>query len=149
MERLTDDRFLKDGFYQPKSKDEEKEIRSMGGNLTFEKLYRHCAELEKKNAELQKKVNGLKEERENMQAVIFALEEEKRQLQQENAKVISFNDTLYREKQQAVKDTAKKIYGEIDDNDILVITTQEYGSIEVVPLERLQEIIKSKGVEVE
>lgn len=40
---------------------------------------------------------------------------------------------------QAEKDTAKEIYNEIGDNDILVITTQEYGSIEVVPLERLQE----------
>ena len=60
MERLTDDRFLKDGFYQPKSKDEEKEIRSMGKDLTFEKLYRHCAELEKQNTKLQKQVDELK-----------------------------------------------------------------------------------------
>jgi hypothetical protein len=52
--------------------------------------------------------DDLLEERENMQDVLFALEEEKRQLKKENAKVISFNDTLYREKQQAVKDTAKK-----------------------------------------
>ena len=59
MERLTDNRFLKDGFYQPKCKDEEKEIRSMGNDLTFEKLYKHCAEVEKENAELQKQVDEL------------------------------------------------------------------------------------------
>ena len=69
MERLTDDRFLKDGFYQPKSKEEEKEIRSMGNDLTFEKLYKHCAEVEKQNAELQKQVDELK----NRLHMIFAL----------------------------------------------------------------------------
>jgi hypothetical protein len=58
-------------------------------------------------------------------------------------------DIIQETRTQAVKDTAKEIYNEIGDNDILVITTQEYGSIEVVPLERLQEIIKNKGVEVE
>ena len=46
------------------------------------------------------------------------------------------------------KDTAKEIYSEIGDDDILVISTQEYGKIEVVTLERLQEIVKGKGVEV-
>ena len=51
--------------------------------------------------------------------------------------------------QQAVKDTAKEIYDDIDKSDILVVQTQEYGEIEVVPIERLQEIVKSKGVEVE
>lgn len=51
--------------------------------------------------------------------------------------------------EQAVKDTAKEIYSEIDDSDILVLETQEYGEIEVVSMERLKEIIKSKGVEVE
>ena len=50
---------------------------------------------------------------------------------------------------QAVKDTAKEIYEEIDKSDILVVETKEYGEIEVVPIERLKEIIKSKGVEVE
>ena len=71
MERLTDDRFLKDGFYQPKNKDEEKEIRSMGKDLTFEKLYRHCAELEKKNAELQKQVDELKEKIMNLKSAMI------------------------------------------------------------------------------
>ena len=70
------------------------------------------AELGIENAEIQKQVDELTEERENMQAVIFALEEEKRELKKENAKVISFNDTLYREKQQAVKATAKEIFQE-------------------------------------
>jgi hypothetical protein len=51
--------------------------------------------------------------------------------------------------QQAVKDTAKEIYQEIDKSDILVVKTQEYGEIEVVSLERLKEIVESKGVEVE
>lgn len=50
---------------------------------------------------------------------------------------------------QTVKETAKEIYQEIDKSDILVVETQEYGEIEVVPIERLKEIIKSKGVEVE
>ena len=50
---------------------------------------------------------------------------------------------------EVIKYTAKEILDEIDDNDILVIETQEYGEIEVVPMERLKEIIKSKGVEVE
>ena len=66
---------------------------------------------------LQDEVAMLKEERENMQAVIFALEEEKRELKKENAKVISFNDTLYREKQQAVKDTAEKFAERLNEKD--------------------------------
>lgn len=45
--------------------------------------------------------------------------------------------------------TAKEIYQEIDKSDILVVKTQEYGEIEVVSLERLKEIVESKGVEVE
>jgi FtsZ-binding cell division protein ZapB len=49
----------------------------------------------------------------------------------------------------SVKDTAKEILGEIGDSDILIVQTQEYGEIEVVPIERLKEIIKRKGVEVE
>ena len=51
--------------------------------------------------------------------------------------------------EQAVKDTAREILGEISESDILVVNTQEYGEIEVVPMERLKEIIKQKGVEVE
>lgn len=51
--------------------------------------------------------------------------------------------------EQAVKDTAKEIYGEIEKSDILIVDTQEYGEIEVVSIERLNEIFRSKGVEVE
>ena len=51
--------------------------------------------------------------------------------------------------QEAVKYTVKKIYDEIGNSDILVVETQEYGEIEVVPIERLKEIVKSKGLEVE
>lgn len=47
------------------------------------------------------------------------------------------------------KDTAKEIYGEIEESDILIVGTQEYGEIEVVSIERLNEIFRSKGVEVE
>ena len=50
---------------------------------------------------------------------------------------------------QAVKDTAKEILTEIGESDILVVDTQEYGEIEVVSMERLKEIVKRKGVEVE
>ena len=58
-------------------------------------------------------------------------------------------DELALKYEQAVKDTAKEIYKEIGKGDILVVQTQEYGEIEVVSMERLKEIVKSKGVEVE
>lgn len=51
--------------------------------------------------------------------------------------------------QQTVKYTAKEICGEIEESDILIVGTQEYGEIEVVSIERLNEIFRSKGVEVE
>ena len=129
---MTDDRFLKNGFYQPKSKDEEKEIRSMANDLTFEKLYRHCAEVEKQNAELQKQVDELTDK---LGKVLLE---------------IDINEMLVAKGvERAVEDTAKEIYKEIGKGDILVVQTQEYGEIEVVPIERLKEIIKQKGVEVE
>ena len=62
MERLTDDRFLEEGFYQPKSKEEAKEIRSMANDLTFEKLYRHCAEVEKENERLELELTKARKE---------------------------------------------------------------------------------------
>jgi hypothetical protein len=40
-------------------------------------------------------------------------------LTEENTKVISFNDALYREKQQAVKDTAKEILDMFDDRNYI------------------------------
>ena len=43
------------------------------------------------------------------------------------------------------KETAEKIMNEIS-GDILTVNTKEYGNIEVVPVERLQEIIQTLGV---
>ena len=86
-------------------------------------------------------------QRENMQAEIMRFEDMK--FTQEHCDLYKENEWLKASLQQAVKDTAKEIYSEIGDDDILVISTQEYGKIEVVPLERLQEIVKGKGVEVE
>ncbi|MBQ5929226.1 MAG: hypothetical protein IIX02_00370 [Clostridia bacterium] len=143
MERLTDDRFLKDGFYQPKNKDEEKEIRSMGKDLTFEKLYRHCAELEKKNAELQKQVDELKEERKNMQAEIIGLESQKEDLYFQNKNLQTYIDNhepiWKRNTEQAVKDTAKEIFVEqkkficnkwkqyMTENELVEFAEERYG----------------------
>lgn len=45
----------------------------------------------------------------------------------------------------ASKETAEKIMKDIS-SDILVINTKEYGNIEVVPVERLQEIIQTLEV---
>ena len=46
---------------------------------------------------------------------------------------------------QAVKDASKKIMNDIS-SDILIVNTKEYGNIEVVPVERLQEIIQTLEV---
>lgn len=70
-------------------------------------------------------------------------------LKNENDYLKKCADAFLADYKNAVKDTAKEIYSEIGESDILVITTQEYGGIEVVSIERLKEIIKSKGVEVE
>ena len=43
---------------------------------------------------------------------------------------------------QTLKEMAKKIMSDIS-SDILVVNTKEYGNIEVVPVERLQEIIQT------
>ena len=45
------------------------------------------------------------------------------------------------------KETAEKFVN-LPDSDILVVDTQEYGEIEVVSLERLQELAKQFGVEI-
>ena len=96
-------------------------------------------ELEAKNAELQKQVDELTKEN--------------KWLTKENEELYNDNTTLIAgsilQKEQVEKDTANEIYQEIDKSDILVVETQEYGEIEVVPMERLKEIIKSKGAEVE
>ena len=44
----------------------------------------------------------------------------------------------------SVETVRQQIYEEIDTGDILVVQTQEYGEIEVVPIERLKEIINRK-----
>ena len=112
---------------------EERKTANKHDLMYWFNAYKECvADYEEygiKNAELQKQVDELKE----------------------RAKIDLENEKNWGKIQtkQAVKDTAKEIYGEINDSDILVVQTQEYGEIEVVPLERLQEIIKSKGVEVE
>ena len=135
IERLTE--------WKDKLQDTKDELEQQLIDTGFKE---YCEE----NAELRKQVDELKEERENMQAVIFGLEEEKRQWEERFKLELEIEKKWGKvQRKQAVKDTAKEIYNEISDNDILVITTQEYGSIEVIPLERLQEIIKSKGVEVE
>ena len=42
----------------------------------------------------------------------------------------------------ARKETAEQIMNDIS-NDVLVVNTKEYGNIEVVPMERLQEVCNS------
>ena len=123
--------------------------------------HREQEELQDRNAELQKQVDELKgkvkeQQREIRMARGFCIHEKRRT---ESARALASCKNkigLAEQKRQykrgydkAVKDTAKEIYSEIGDDDILVISTQEYGKIEVVPLERLQEIVKAKGVEVE
>ena len=87
-----------------------------------------------KNDELQKKVDKLKD-------MIVEME-------QGYYPVTLLRENMEEEKEQAIKDTMKKFYDKIENNDILIVETQEYGEIEVVPIERLKEIVKSKGVEV-
>ncbi len=111
MERLTDDRFLKEGFYQPKSKEEEKEIRSMGNDLTFEKLYKHCAEVERQNAELQKQVDELKES-----ANGHLLTSLYKKQADDHKRGLSVQRTHWEKKvEQAVKDTAKEMLIEFNE----------------------------------
>ena len=101
----------------------------------------HCMQvLTIKNNNLQKQVDELEQELEK------AYEIERANIQ---AEIAEAGASCHWCKSVTVKNTAKKIYQEIDKSDILVVETQEYGEIEVVPIERLKEIIKSKGVEVE
>lgn len=89
----------------------------------------------------------MKEQNDELQKQVYEL---KLELQGQFDKGVKAGCLMSKVKeQQAVKDTAKGIYKEIDRDDILVVQTQEYGEIEVVPIERLKEIIKQKGVEVE
>lgn len=50
-------------------------------------------------------------------------------------------------KKQERKETAEKFVN-LPDSDILVVDTKEYGEIEVVSVERLQELAKELGVEI-
>ena len=47
MERLTDKRFLGEGFYQPKNREEFKEIQNMK-KPSYEEIYQRLGELENK-----------------------------------------------------------------------------------------------------
>lgn len=148
MERLTDDRFLKDGFYQPKSKDEEKEIRSMANDLTFEKLYRHCAEVEKENLELQKQVDELKGERANLKMEISTQALKFEALKTGKLIVGGICEVLNEAKkteirEQAVKDTAKEILDEL-----FYMASIHHSDVANI-LAWAKEKAKSKGVEVE
>ena len=157
MERLTDDRFLKDGFYQPKSKEEEKEIRSMGNDLTFEKLYKHCVEVEKQNAELQKQIEAWKAKSRELDEAweIASCNEEKLQKQVDELKAKQVIECYGMLKgcdmvKQAVKDTVKEIIADVkncmrcfeDDDDGYLLKKCEFEFF-------MREISKRKGVEVE
>jgi hypothetical protein len=76
--------------------------------------------MKEQNAELQKQVDELKEERENMQAVIFGLEEDKRLLQKQvdelkksQANKYALEAVYNNGYEHAVKDTAKEIFNEL------------------------------------
>lgn len=47
LKRLTDDRFVGDGFYQPKSKEERKEIQTMY-KPSYAEIYDRLAEYERR-----------------------------------------------------------------------------------------------------
>ena len=47
LKRLTDDRFVGDGFYQPKSKEERKEIQNMY-KPSYKEIYDRLAECERR-----------------------------------------------------------------------------------------------------
>ncbi len=108
-------------------------------------------QVKEKNAELQKQADELKEQKAFWEGMHDRVCSELEELKEEksNTDLVTQIYVLKNKLEQAVKDTAKEIYKEIGKGDILVVQTQEYGEIEVVPIERLKEIIKQKGVEVE
>lgn len=113
----------------------------------------------KTTTEQKAEIERLTEERDKAKRDNTSLLYNVSRVEKENAELQKRVDELLRDKgyliadltnaRQGCKDTAKEILGEIDDSDILIVQTQEYGEIEVVPMERLKEIIKRKGVEVE
>ncbi|MBQ9113890.1 MAG: hypothetical protein IJY05_03100 [Clostridia bacterium] len=149
------DEIIKSGLIENKIDTKQKaEIERLKENETElqelnAKYYNEAKDLRRKNAERQKQVDELTAKNMDLhldkQELMNEISERKNDYARLNEAYVNLNN-LY---QQAVKDTAKKIYGEIDDNDILIVNTQEYGEIEVVSIERLKEIVKSKGVEVE
>jgi hypothetical protein len=89
------------GIYQIKLEEQIKE--------TYDNVHK-AYKLEKRNTELQKQVDELKEERENMQAVVFGLEEEKRQWEERFKLELEIEKKWGKQQtKQAVKDTAKEI----------------------------------------
>ena len=112
-------------------------------HLKFSRTLEKLCEERNKNAELQKQVDEYKAE-------IETLKNERVKTAQGLAVKTIFSMTAEHKKklEEVEKNTAKEIYAEATDC-VLIISTQEYGKIEVVPLERLREIIESKGVEVD
>lgn len=73
-------------------------------------------------------------------AVVLTREEfEKFKKQDLFMKDYTIVEVLENETKKARKETAEKIMNDIS-SDIIVINTKEYGNIEVIPVERLQEI---------
>ena len=129
IERLTEERNEYKGLYETMYR---KWSDLSDKEFNCDALRKEKNEYFDKAVELQKQVDELKEDIAEKDSVIDNLIKERPSIEK-----------------YAVKDTAKEIYDDIDKSDILVVQTQEYGEIEVVPIERLQEIVKSKGVEVE
>ena len=104
-------------------------------------------DLDLENYELKKQVDELKKkiDKEYERGYYFGKQDALTSDRKEDCTVQSETSAY----DKAVKDTAKGIYKEIGKGDILVVQTQEYGEIEVVSMDRLKEIIKQKGVEVE
>lgn len=137
IERLTwTSNLQRDGtrLYERRCEEQKAEIERLKEEIERQKDAKFRAvldkyELRKMNVELQKQMDESKKEPEREKKWIdFAVRQ-------------AVKDTE--------KDTAKEIYDEIDKSDILVVQTQEYGEIEVIPIERLKEIVKSKGKVVE
>lgn len=111
-----------------------------------ENLNGMCLEFIDKNAELQKQVDELKEERKNMQAEIIGLESQKEDLYFQNKNLQTYIDNhepiWKRNTEQAVKDTAKEIF-----TDLLkeFSIRKSCGNADVV----VKEMAHNKGVEVE
>ena len=133
-------------------------LQSENANLKSE-LKKELAEHEEFTKKAKAEIERLTEEKTQSAETAVEVLEQNLELQKQVDELTAFKTeaismSLYGKgrkdgEEVAVKDTAKEIYKEIGKGDILVVQTQEYGEIEVVPIERLKEIIKQKGVEVE